>query len=481
MFRSVSYLPFFCTFCTKLPNSCFFLTFELLNYVDFFRVHLLNCNMKRVLIITYYWPPSGGSGVQRWVKFSKYLPGFEWQPVIYTPENPELIATDRTLELEVPSEAEIIKRPILEPYNIYKSIFGKGNDGGKKINQVNPINAGKKSLLQKAAMFVRGNFFIPDPRCYWIGPSVRFLKKYLKAHPVDIIVSTGPPHSMHLIAEKLSREVNIPWVADFRDPWTKMFYFKHLHLSPWAERRHRKLEKKVLDRASVIVSVSPLVQKEFQEMTSTEVELITNGYDESDFKDAIVEADGYFNIVHTGLFASDGNPETLWKALGDKCRKDSMFSRKLRIRLVGKTDAEILSSITENGLENNLINNGYQPHGVAVKEQKNATVLILPLRKEPEYKAVVPGKVFEYLAAGHPILGIGQTDGAMAMILDSTRTGKVFQWDDYDSTSAFIELQWQRFIQDETGTPPADISGFSRRALTSRMVDLFEKLLTKRP
>ena len=172
--------------------------------------------MKRVLIITYYWPPSGGSGVQRWVKFAKYLPDEGWQPVIYTPENPELKATDRTLEAEIPTEAEIVKTHIIEPYEIYRKLMGKGGAS----NEVNPIHGGRKSWKQKLSLFVRGNFFIPDPRVMWVRPSVRFLKKYLKDHPVDAIVTTGPPHSMHLIGLRLSKATGIPWLADFREvPW----------------------------------------------------------------------------------------------------------------------------------------------------------------------------------------------------------------------------------------------------------------------
>ena len=219
--------------------------------------------MKRVLVITYYWPPAGGSGVQRWVKFSKYLPGNGWQPVIYTPENPEMQSVDHTLEADIPQEAEIIKRPITEIYSIYRRLTGKSASQA----QVNMVNAQGKSWKQRLMMAIRGRFFVPDPRVSWVKPSVKFLKKYLQEHPVDAIVSTGPPHSMHLIAQKVSKATGIPWVADFRDPWTKIFYFKHLGLSERTVRKHQRLEQAVLDDASVVVAVSPLVQEEFRAMT----------------------------------------------------------------------------------------------------------------------------------------------------------------------------------------------------------------------
>ena len=436
--------------------------------------------MKRVLIISYYWPPTGGSGVQRWVKFAKYLPSEGWQPVIYTPENPEQLAVDTSLEAEVPAEAEIIKTHIIEPYELYKKVLRKSGHS-KEAVEVNPVNAQNKSLLQKAAMWVRGNLFRPDPRCLWIRPSVRFLKKYLKEHPVDLIVSTGPPQSMHMIGLKLARETGLPWIADFRDPWTKIFYFKHLAMAPATERWHKKMEKKVLDEASAVVAVSPLVQQEFQEMTSTPVELITNGFDECDFQadecnDAYGGADKNFVITHTGLFAADGNPTVLWDVLSEKCKSDGRFAGKLKIRLIGKTDDQILKALTDRGLGDMVENLGYQPHSMAVEQQRCASVLILPLRKEPEYRAVLPGKLFEYLASQRPVLGIGQPDGAMAMILNETRTGRVIGWEDKEGISEYIEQCWKKHLEGRLTIEGADISHFTRRSLTRRMVQLFERL-----
>ena len=439
--------------------------------------------MKRVLIISYYWPPTGGSGVQRWVKFAKYLPAEGWQPVIYTPENPEQLAVDASLEAEVPAEAEVIRRRIVEPYEMYKKLLRKSGHS-KEAVEVNPVNAQNKSFLQKVAMWIRGNFFRPDPRCLWIRPSVKFLKEYLKEHPVDLIVSTGPPQSMHLIGRKLAKETGLPWIADFRDPWTKIFYFKHLQMTRATERWHHKMEQKVLDDATTVVAVSPLVQQDFQAMTQTPVELITNGFDECDFTaDKCMEAYGGpeqdFVITHTGLFAADGNPTVLWEALAEKCSTDPNFRKHLKIRLVGKTDEQILKSIEEAGLGENMENMGYQPHAVAVEQQRKASLLILPLRKEPEYKAVLPGKLFEYLASWRPVLGIGQTDGAMSMILNNTKTGLVLNWDDKKSIEKYIDICWKDHLNCHLSVEDADISQFTRRNLTRRMAQLFDKLTEK--
>ena len=254
------------------------------------------------------------------------------------------------------------------------------------------------------------------------------------------------------------------------------------------------MEQKVLDEADMVVAVSPLVQQEFQAMTQTQVELVTNGYDECDFHegpceaaygcrrtaatDTVTPAVEYrpFSITHTGLFAADGNPTVLWDVLGEKCRKDENFRSHLDIRLIGKTDHQILEAIEAAGLSGNLTDLGYQPHSVATQEQREASLLILPLRKEPEYKAVLPGKLFEYLASWRPVLGIGQPDGAMSMILNKTKTGVVFDWNDRASMVRLIDWCWERHLKGELKVDDADLKQFTRRELTRRMAALFEKV-----
>ena len=438
--------------------------------------------MKRVLVVTYYWPPSGGSGVQRWVKFAKYLPQEGWQPVIYTPENPEYTAIDHTLEAEIPHTVEIIRRPITEPYNLYRRLMGKGAStdmktltAGASGGAVTEISSGKKSFKQRLSLWIRGNLFVPDPRVGWVKPSVRFLKKYLAEHPVDVIVTTGPPHSMHLIGQRLHKELGLPWIPDFRDPWSRMYYLKHLPMSARTWRRLRSMEQSVLDDCSTVLAVTPLVQEEFQAQTKTPVAMITNGYDGGDFEQA-VEPDGFFNVVHTGLFAADGNPLNLWKALGIKAWADADFKAALRLRLVGKVDREVYDAIAEAGLKDNVVDLGYRDHLTAVREQLAATMLVLPLRNDPEYRPILPGKLFEYLASRRPVLGIGQEDGAMARVLANTGAGVTAGWDNLEAMRDFIDKAWEQFKAG--GVPPVegDIARFSRRSLTRELAALLERV-----
>ncbi|MBE9481851.1 MAG: glycosyl transferase family 1, partial [Bacteroidetes bacterium] len=174
--------------------------------------------MKKVLIITYYWPPSGGAGVQRWLKFVKYLREFGWEPIVYTPENPEAPDIDNSLEKDIPDNLTVIKRKIWEPYTAYKKFIGQEKE--QKINAGFLSENKKPKLSENISVWIRGNFFIPDARKFWIKPSVKFLTNYLKNNPVDAMISSGPPHSMHMIALGLKQRLGIPWLADFRDPWT---------------------------------------------------------------------------------------------------------------------------------------------------------------------------------------------------------------------------------------------------------------------
>ena len=445
--------------------------------------------MRRVLIISYYWPPTGGSGVQRWVKFAKYLPSLGWQPVVYTPSNPEQLAVDESLLAEIPPEVEVLKQPIREPYAIYHKLMGRSSGKGAGVN---PINSQKKSWKQRLMLWIRSNFFVPDPRAGWVRPSVGFLCRYLSEHPVDVIVTTGPPQSVHLIGRGLHRRLGVPWVADFRDPWTRMFFFENLPLLPWVRRRHFKLEQSVLDEATAIVSVTPRVQADFAARTSTPVHLITNGYDESDFAAELPpRTDGKFRVVHTGLFASDGNPLELWNALAGLCSESADFASRLEIRLAGKVDPEIVEAITEAGLGAQLRLLGYLPHPESVAELRQADIILLPLRHSPEYGKVYPGKIFECMAAGPFVLGIGPSDSAAAELLASTATGKMFDWD-ADPSGFIRDVAAARYgeagggcglrsifperVAQQRGADRPSPAAYSRSALTAQLVTLLSAL-----
>ena len=430
--------------------------------------------MKRVLIITYYWPPSGGSGVQRWVKFAKYLPSEGWQPVVYTPENPELTTVDTSLEAEIPASVEVLRTPIVEPYGLYRKMMGKS----ASQKEVTPITSGKKGLKQRIMLWVRANLFVPDPRVSWVRPSVRYLKEYLKKHPVDLMITTGPPQSMHLIGLQLHRETGIPWVADFRDPWSRHYSLPYLPLSGRTWRKIRRLEQEVLDECSTVLTVTPFVQKEYAAQTRTPVAMITNGYDEEDFT-ADVTPDGFFNLTQTGYLAADGNPVVLWKVLGEMAGKDPAFREQLRIRLAGLVDRAVYDAIDREGLTPNLVDLGYCSHTTAIREQQAASVLLIPLRNAPEMRSILPGKVFEYMAARRPVLGFGQPDGVQAQILKETGAGITCDWEDEAGVRSFVQKAWEQHLAGGVPATRGDVARYSRRSLTHQLADLFDQIAEK--
>ncbi len=402
--------------------------------------------MKRVLVITYYWPPSGGSGVQRWLKTSKYLPQSGWEPVIYTPENPDVNSVDESLLKDVSPELKVIKRKIREPYAAYKFLTGKKK--GEHL-QANIVSSEKKGFVQKLSAHIRANWFIPDPRCWWIGPSVKYLSKLIEGgERFDAVISTGPPHSMHLIAREIHKVFNIPWIADFRDPWTRIFYFKHLGLSAKSLRKHKELERSVIAEADRVTVVSSQMKTEFSqgefETFRDKVEIIPNGYDPEDFDsvEKAPDAEGKFVVAHTGLMPESANPDKLWKVLGDMAKSDKDLKEKLMVVTMGQTDGSVKKDIAENGLSDNFKDLGYVPHAQSVAWQKRADILLLPLRKEEESKAILTGKFFEYLASGNNILAFGPTDGDLARSLKETGSGIICEFDDKNSIKeAFVKLQ----------------------------------------
>lgn len=436
--------------------------------------------MKRVLVITYYWPPSGGSGVQRWLKFVKYLREFGYEPVVYTPLNPEMMAEDSTLLAEIPEGVEVIKREIIEPYSLYKLFTGK------RGTKVKPgfINSGgsdksRAGLNERISLFLRSNLFVPDPKMLWIFPSVRFLKKYISNNKIDAIVSTGPPHSMHLIAKRLSNSLNIPWLADFRDPWTKMYNFKYMNHTSAILKMHKMLEKRVLCSADAVVTVTPTIAAELSEISHRRVEVVTNGFDRKDFENIEKIEDSHFSLTYTGLFVKSQNPHMLWRVLADLSQKREEFKKDLKIRLIGNTDKSIIDDIEINGLVDNLSLVNYIPHDQIVRWQVSAKVLLLCGGKEPESAGILTGKFFEYLAAGIPILGFGPKGGDMDLALDESGAGEMFDYNEYKAVYEWVEREYLRFVNGEQATVISKIDKYDRRELTKSISSILNRITSK--
>jgi glycosyltransferase involved in cell wall biosynthesis len=430
--------------------------------------------MKRVLIITYYWPPSGGAGVQRWLKFVKYLRNYGWEPIVYTPENPEAPALDYSLEKDIPEGLEVIHQPIWEPYSFYRKFVGiKKNE---KISAGFLSESKQPGFTQKVAVWLRGNLFIPDARKFWIKPSIKFLTNYLLKSQIDAIVSTGPPHTTHLIAYGIKKHLGIPWLADFRDPWTKIDFYDQLMLTSLADRRHRMLEQKVLKTADRIVTVSWNWAKDFDDLGAPDAQVITNGFDPEDFPEVNSEKPETFLLTHIGSLNKDRNPEFLWKILGEIAGKDENFRKMLRIRFIGKTDYTVFESLELYGLASCSEKIDYVPHDEALRLSANSAVLLLLINDTPNSLGIIPGKVFEYLATRRPVLCIGPLAGDSARIVNETKSGYVVNFGDKTALSTAIKELFQQYSSNERTNNNSSIDQFSRKALTGTIAQLLNEI-----
>ena len=430
---------------------------------------------RKVLIITYYWPPSGGAGVQRWLKFSKYLRDFGWEPVIYTPENPEAPAIDTSLESDIPEGITIIKRPITEPYTAYKRFVGM--KPGEKVNAGFLQEKEKPGLTEGFAIWLRGNFFIPDARKFWIKPSSKFLIKYLKDNPVDAIVSTGPPHSMHLITLNIHKKLNIPWLADFRDPWTGIDFYHQLKLTSLADRLHHKLEKKVLTSATAVTVVSQDMANEFNVIVKRDYKLVTNGYDEDDISPLqIDQLDLKFSISHIGSINVSRNPLKLWKVLSEMVKENSGFANVLQIKLVGKVDIAVLKSLENNGLTPYLSLIEYMPHREVMREIQKSQVLLLLINNTPNAKGILTGKIFEYLGSGRPILSIGPEDGDAAAILKDSNAGQTAGYQNETGMNHILADYFNKFTEKRLESNTGNRLKYSRKELTGEIARILNAM-----
>ena len=423
--------------------------------------------MKKVLIITYYWPPAGGPGVQRWLKFVKYLPSFDIKPVVFVPENPTYPITDESFQKEVAEDLELVKFPIKEPY----SAASKFSSGSSETISKGIIPSEKKqNFIQRFMLFVRGNFFIPDARKAWVKPASSYLKEYLVENEISTVITTGPPHSLHLIGLTLKQNSSIRWIADFRDPWTTIGYHNKLKLTPWAKAKHKKLERKVLEGADHIIVTSNVTKSEFANITSQPISVITNGYDDVSIEP--VSPDERFSISHIGTLLTERNPMVLWDVLRDLTVEDNTFKSLLQINLIGSVGKEVLERLEKNDLSRYLNLKGYVDHKTAISYQHRAQLLLLVEIDSEETKCIIPGKLFEYMASGRPILALGPSGSDVEEILTRTNTGRYFQYDQEEELKQAIVDYFQSFRRKELESHGIGIQAYHRKNLTKRLAEI---------
>lgn len=426
--------------------------------------------MKKVLIITYYWPPAGGPGVQRWLKFVQYLPYFGIEPVVYAPQNPRYPIIDSSLEATIPGGITVVKHPIAEPYRL-ASFFARG-----KINQMSRsiLPEKKQSLTEKILLWIRGNLFIPDARKFWVKPSVRFLTTYLEKAGIDTVITTGPPHSLHLIGLHLKKRMGVKWLADFRDPWTSISYHDKLQLTAFSKQRHKKLEKEVLQTANHIVVTTRATCADFALLTSVPISVIPNGYDVLPIGEAPVT--GKFTLSHIGSLLTGRNPRLLWEVLGQWAAADTAFKDDFCLQLAGTVSQEVLEIIYACGLFPNTHLLGYVNHDRAVELQQRSQVLLLLETDSENMRGIVPGKVFEYMASGRPVLAVGPSEWEVEGLLAETATGRCFTYRDKEGLKNHLEELYRTFKQGALQTQPIGLEAYHRKNLTGLLAGIIRDL-----
>ncbi|MEQ8245424.1 glycosyltransferase family 4 protein [Fulvivirga sp.] len=424
--------------------------------------------MKKVLIITYYWPPSGGGGVQRWLKFAKYLPEFGWEPIIFTPENPDFDIQDESLLKDASPELEVIKLPIWEPY----SLFAKVNRGQKPKQGL--INGGeKKSFFNSVALFIRGNFFIPDPRRFWVRPSVKFLSRIIEDNKIDVVVTTGPPHSIHLIGLGLKKKLGVKWLADFRDPWSKWDMLEQFKMLPLAKYMHKRLERKVLANADEVLTVSQSWSKEFEQIHQRKYSVITNGFDAEDFElESNTTTSNELVISHFGLINEFRNPINFWKATKEMVANNP--ETKFKINLFGTIASKILRMLESDDVLKTVVEiKNPVSHDQVLKEYQKSDVLLLLLNNTDNAQGHIPGKLFEYMASGKFVLALGPVEGDSAEIINETGIGQVLNWADDEG----IEKALNSIVKgNSSNRNNKAIEKYTRKSLTEELRHLLDQI-----
>lgn len=431
---------------------------------------------KKVLIITYYWPPSGGVGVLRCLKMAKYFRQFGWEPIIFTAKGAHYPSLDYSNEADIPSDITVLQQQIWEPYHLYKRFTRQKKDAN--VNNVFYVKDKKLGWAHQLSVWIRSNFFIPDARALWIRPSVRFLLRYLKHNPVDAIISNGPPHTNTRIATILKQKTGIPWLADFQDPWTQVDYFRLLKLTSWGKAKHERMEQEALKMANKITIVSPTWKKDLETLGAKNVSVIHWGYDPEDFASIHSQIDQKFTLTHLGIMGYDRNPKELFTALKKLCKELPDLKTDLEIKLVGQVDYSVLEAIGANGLEANTNCLGSVSRKEALQIMCNSQVLLLLLNRQLNVKGRIPGKLFEYIAADRPILGMGPEDSDAGKIIANFDRGDICAYTDVEKIKAVVRSYYLQYknglLANKEGV---DISAFSNINLTRKLAGFLEDML----
>lgn len=421
--------------------------------------------MKKVLVITYYWPPSGGAGVQRSVKFVKYLRQFGIEPIVLTvdPKDASYPVIDESLLAEISPEQRVIHTPSFEALRVVERLFGK-----KHIPTSGFSNKSKGGLISWGLRFMRGNLFLPDARKGWVSYAVKKAKEIIEQENIDTVFVSSPPHSSQLIGLKLKQAFpQVKWVADMRDPWTDIYYYAELLVTPLMKRYDRHLERKVLNSADEIVVVSDAIKRLFAaklyDGNASKIHVIPNGYDEADFpNERSVNANSIKRITYVGTMADSYVPEVFFKVLSELQSEEPTLAFELQF--VGSVSQQIREQLQTYQLKVNF--EAHVPHAHAIRYMLDSSILFLAIPAVPDAEGILTGKLFEYLACQRPIVALGPEQGDAASILRLTEAGKMFDRENNNGLKSYVK---ELLSAESSVASNNTVSQFERKALTERL------------
>lgn len=423
---------------------------------------------KKVLIITYYWPPCGGVGVLRNLKFVKYLRDFGWEPIVFTAENPSYPFLDFENEKEIPEGIKVLKGKIWEPLGLFKKLSGRKKSD--PLQNITATTSSKKSWIDDLGIWIRGNFFIPDARANWIKPSVKTLSNFLEENHIDVILTDGPPHTNTVIGMRLAQKFDIPWLADFQDPWTQVDYYQLMKIGKRADKKHRQLEQEVFQTAKKITIASPSWKRDLENIGAKNVDVIYYGFDEADFTDFSKKTIQFFKIFHAGLLGNDRNISCFFETIREIIDENPSLQNIIRIDFAGEVDFSNKEAVKKNKLEDITTFHGMIPRKEVIQHYEKSSLLLMPINQAANAQGRIPGKLFECLRTYTPILVFGPSNGYVKQIVESKKAGISVEYaEDKKRQKEYILSLIDKFQKNETLLENKDVSEFSNYELTKKL------------
>lgn len=432
---------------------------------------------KNILLVNYYWPPSGGPAVQRWLSLTAALANLGYNIWVLTVD--EAKATyqlyDHSLVAQIHPAVQVVKTSTIEPFGLFKLLFGK-----KSIPAPGFSNEAHPSLAKKVSRFVRGNFFIPDPRKYWKGWAVQAGAQLIQQHHIAVVITAGPPHSTHFIGQALRQQLKVKWICDFHDLWTDVIYYNLLYHLPIVKKIDQKLERRILEQADRVLTVGDLYKKKLvgksANINPEKISIIRIGYDEALFKDQRTASTGYFVVSYIGSVAGYYQPEIFFKAIAPLAKANS----KIIIQFAGVSSPVIKELIEQYELQANFKDLGYVNHDTAVLLMRQSTALLLINPVTKDEAMVIPGKIYEYLAAGKPIINITKKESETTRLIQQCGAGQTFERTQVAELEQHLTKLYQAWLRNDMAQfapDPQAVKAFSHNSIAAQLHQVLQGVM----